>query len=75
MACLLNLLGESASNQVTFNAKSAGNRERVIRRGLLKPAHVPQSVRAVFSKGAIVKAHVVGLDRFGTHGSIMGKSE
>jgi hypothetical protein len=71
MTGLLDLLGQAACREIAFNAESAGYCQCVLRRGLIESAHGPKGVRAVLSKSAVVKADVVGLDRFGAHGVII----
>jgi len=67
MAGLLDLFGKAACGEIAFNAKSSRHSQGILRSRLVKPSHVPKGVSAILLKCPVVKAHIVGLDRFGAH--------
>ena len=67
---LFDPLGESASDQVSFDAQSTRDDQRILVGRRLEGAQVPESVRAVLREGPPIEGHVIGLDRFCAHGML-----
>jgi hypothetical protein len=68
MTGLLNALGKTAGEEVSLDAQSPSDDERIFVGGRLEGAQVPERVRTVLRESLPVEGHVIGLDLFWVHG-------
>ncbi len=71
MAGLLNLLGEPARAKIAVNAQRASHHKRILRSRILKKAHVPQSMHAIFREGPSIKPQIIGSVKLGAHAMLL----